>query len=81
MVSALKPNYDGPLSRFALKSNLRCYIKGMMVGNGANCIRIIPNSACKFMAYEYLEGGVLGRAFQWFPFQLNLSCSVPETTI
>ena len=52
-----------------------------MVGNGANCIRIIPNSACKFMAYEYLEGGVLGRAFQWFPFQLNLSCSVPETTI
>jgi len=26
--------------------------KGLMKGNGTNCIRIIPNSACKFLAYE-----------------------------
>jgi len=34
-------------------------MRGMFKGNGANCIRIVPNSACKFLAYEYLEGGVL----------------------
>ena len=27
-------------------------VKGLMKGNGTNCIRIIPNSACKFLAYE-----------------------------
>lgn len=34
-------------------------IKGMFTGNGANCIRIVPNSASKFLAYEYLEGNIL----------------------
>jgi|TARA_B110000977_G_scaffold123278_1_gene158185 solute carrier family 25 phosphate transporter 23/24/25/41 len=36
-------------------------IKGMFKGNGANCIRIVPNSASKFLAYEYLEGALLAR--------------------
>lgn len=27
---------------------------GMMKGNGANCIRIIPNSAVKFLTYEHI---------------------------
>lgn len=30
-------------------------IKGMMKGNGANCVRIIPNSAVKFLAYEHIS--------------------------
>lgn len=30
-------------------------MKGMMKGNGANCIRIIPNSAVKFFTYEHLS--------------------------
>mmetsp|Transcript_46615 Transcript_46615/g.74541 ORF Transcript_46615/g.74541 Transcript_46615/m.74541 type:complete len:361 (-) Transcript_46615:656-1738(-) len=34
-------------------------MKGMFKGNGANCIRIVPNSASKFLAYEYLEGHIL----------------------
>ncbi len=34
-------------------------INGMFKGNGANCIRIVPNSASKFLAYEYLEGYLL----------------------
>ena len=29
-------------------------VAGMFKGNGANCIRIVPNSASKFLAYEYL---------------------------
>ena len=37
-------------------------IAGMFRGNGANCIRIVPNSASKFLAYEYLEGAILSRA-------------------
>lgn len=28
---------------------------GMMKGNGANCIRIIPNSAVKFLTYEHIS--------------------------
>jgi solute carrier family 25 phosphate transporter 23/24/25/41 len=30
-------------------------IAGMMKGNGANCVRIIPNSAVKFLAYEHIS--------------------------
>lgn len=30
-------------------------IRGMMKGNGANCIRIVPNSAVKFLTYEHLS--------------------------
>lgn len=37
-------------------------VAGMFKGNGANCIRIVPNSASKFLAYEYLEGAILKRA-------------------
>jgi len=37
-------------------------VAGMFKGNGANCIRIVPNSASKFLAYEYLEGALLVRA-------------------
>ena len=37
-------------------------VKGMFKGNGANCIRIVPNSASKFLAYEYLEGALLARS-------------------
>ena len=29
--------------------------RGMMKGNLANCIRIVPNSAMKFLAYEQLS--------------------------
>jgi solute carrier family 25 phosphate transporter 23/24/25/41 len=42
-------------------------IRGMMKGNGANCIRIVPNSASKFLAYEYLEGYILGYVRQSDP--------------
>ena len=35
---------------------------GMFKGNGANCIRIVPNSASKFLAYETLESWLLSRA-------------------
>jgi solute carrier family 25 phosphate transporter 23/24/25/41 len=37
-------------------------VRGMFKGNGANCIRIVPNSASKFLAYEYLEGAILARS-------------------
>ena len=37
-------------------------VRGMFKGNGANCIRIVPNSASKFLAYEYLEGAIIARA-------------------
>ena len=37
-------------------------VAGMFKGNGANCIRIVPNSASKFLAYEYFEGAILKRA-------------------
>ncbi len=30
-------------------------LKAMMKGNGANCIRIIPNSATKFLCYEHIS--------------------------
>ncbi len=30
-------------------------MKGMFKGNGTNCIRIIPNSAVKFLTYEQLS--------------------------
>jgi len=30
-------------------------IRGMMKGNGANCVRIIPNSAVKFLTYEHIS--------------------------
>lgn len=30
-------------------------IKGMMQGNFANCVRIVPNSAVKFFCYEHLS--------------------------
>ena len=42
-------------------------ITGMFRGNGANCIRIVPNSASKFLAYEYLEGAILSRARETDP--------------
>ena len=29
--------------------------QGMLKGNGANCARIIPNSAVKFLTYEMLS--------------------------
>lgn len=34
-------------------------LKGMMKGNGANCIRIMPNSAVKFLTYEELASLIL----------------------
>lgn len=37
------------LARMAQKEGLR----GMFKGNGTNCARIIPNSAVKFLSYEY----------------------------
>ncbi|KAG1661016.1 hypothetical protein FOA52_005331 [Chlamydomonas sp. UWO 241] len=30
-------------------------VAGMFKGNGANCVRIVPNSAFKFFAYEYIS--------------------------
>ncbi len=30
-------------------------IKGMFQGNGTNCVRIVPNSAVKFLAYEQIS--------------------------
>lgn len=30
-------------------------IRGMFKGNGANCVRIIPNSAVKFLCYEHIS--------------------------
>lgn len=30
-------------------------IRGMFKGNGANCVRIIPNSAAKFLCYESIS--------------------------
>ncbi len=30
-------------------------LRGMMKGNGANCVRIIPNSAVKFLTYEHIS--------------------------
>lgn len=30
-------------------------VRGMMKGNGTNCVRIIPNSAVKFFAYEHIS--------------------------
>ena len=30
-------------------------LRGMFKGNGTNCVRIIPNSAVKFMTYEQLS--------------------------
>lgn len=29
-------------------------MRGMFQGNGTNCVRIIPNQAVKFMAYEQI---------------------------
>lgn len=29
-------------------------LRGMFKGNGTNCVRIIPNSAVKFFAYEHM---------------------------
>ena len=37
-------------------------MRGMFKGNGANCIRIVPNSAVKFLTYDYLSGAVLSAA-------------------
>jgi solute carrier family 25 phosphate transporter 23/24/25/41 len=37
-------------------------VLGMFKGNGANCVRIVPNSASKFLAYEFLEGFLIKRA-------------------
>lgn len=34
---------------------LHFFMQGMMKGNGANCLRIIPNSAVKFFTYEHLS--------------------------
>lgn len=33
-------------------------VRGMMKGNGTNCLRIIPNSAVKFLTYEELSGEI-----------------------
>ena len=30
-------------------------LAGMFKGNGANCVRIIPNSAVKFITYEHIS--------------------------
>lgn len=35
-------------------------VRGCFKGNGANCIRIIPNSAVKFFCYEQISRWVLG---------------------
>ncbi|KAF5837419.1 mitochondrial substrate carrier [Dunaliella salina] len=34
-------------------------IKGMMKGNGANCLRIVPNSAVKFLTYEHFSREIM----------------------
>lgn len=33
--------------------------RGMMKGNGANCMRIVPNSAVKFLTYEHLSRDIV----------------------
>mmetsp|Transcript_6624 Transcript_6624/g.24593 ORF Transcript_6624/g.24593 Transcript_6624/m.24593 type:complete len:346 (+) Transcript_6624:353-1390(+) len=34
-------------------------VRGLFKGNGANCLRIVPNSAVKFFAYEQLSKAIL----------------------
>mmetsp|Transcript_30652 Transcript_30652/g.78712 ORF Transcript_30652/g.78712 Transcript_30652/m.78712 type:complete len:322 (-) Transcript_30652:669-1634(-) len=34
-------------------------VRGMMKGNGTNCVRIIPNSAVKFFAYEHISSAFM----------------------
>mmetsp|Transcript_17202 Transcript_17202/g.47720 ORF Transcript_17202/g.47720 Transcript_17202/m.47720 type:complete len:338 (+) Transcript_17202:113-1126(+) len=34
-------------------------VKGMMKGNGANCLRIVPNSAVKFLTYEHFSREIM----------------------
>jgi solute carrier family 25 phosphate transporter 23/24/25/41 len=34
-------------------------MRGLFKGNGANCVRIVPNSAVKFFCYEHMAHGVL----------------------
>ena len=35
-------------------------MRGLFKGNGANCLRIVPNSAVKFFAYEHISKAILG---------------------
>lgn len=46
-------------------------VRGMMKGNLANCIRIVPNSAVKFLTYEQLSRCIAD-------FLLNVSLNVNE---
>ena len=34
-------------------------VRGLFKGNGANCVRIVPNSAVKFFCYEHMAHGLL----------------------
>ena len=34
-------------------------VRGLFKGNGANCVRIVPNSAVKFICYEHMAHGLL----------------------
>ena len=34
-------------------------VKGLFKGNGANCVRIVPNSAVKFFCYDHMAHGLL----------------------
>ena len=34
-------------------------MRGLFKGNGANCVRIVPNSAVKFFCYEHMAHGLL----------------------
>ena len=44
-------------------------VRGLFKGNGANCVRIVPNSAVKFFCYEHMAHGLLEfrRAFDENP--------------
>ena len=42
-------------------------LRGLFKGNGANCARIIPNSAMKFFAYEHVSSMFAGKDGQMTP--------------
>ena len=51
----------------------------MFKGNGANCIRIVPNSASKFLAYEYLEGHILAYSRKTDPVRPHFELRTPHS--
>ena len=49
-------------------------IKGMFQGNGTNCVRIVPNSAVKFLAYEQIS------RYMQFTHAMHMELSSPQLT-